>query len=412
MADLKHESVDTILPYLPTTGWLAQYMRFTDNLEICPRFRFFTAACALGAAINNKCWIQRGDPGLLPRLFPNIWIIILAPPGRGHKTTAINMSVNALIQACEEVRILADKLTPEYLIKALSAPASKKEIIRIGPRDATGLIKAPELSVFFGKQQYNVGLINLITDLYDYREVWKGGTIGRGSEELHNNCISICGGSTPSWLQHMLPEDAFTGGFMSRFVVVEMPPTYYKRVTHPRKPKDMEWKDIVLKLKTISNVKFEFIWGKGSLEAYDKVYDESRPTGDPQHDAYYERESEQTLKLAMILAISTGKKELTDTLITQAKDILKVLRIETEPRIERVTTHPRMQLTQDIVDQLLLAKGPLTEGELLNRVYRLLSQGERQFYEALSVLHKTGRIYHTGKPSDYSYGLVAKPEGG
>ena len=141
---MKPNEHDDVEEHLPKKGWLGLWMKFTGNLEICPRFRFFSACSAVGAAVNNKVWIQRGDEGLLPKLFPNPWVMLLAPPGRGHKTTAINMAVNCLTEACDDVRILADKLTPEYLVKALSSPSTPKEMIRIGPRDATGLIKASE----------------------------------------------------------------------------------------------------------------------------------------------------------------------------------------------------------------------------------------------------------------------------
>jgi hypothetical protein len=401
------ETVDPIKPYLPTEGWLGDYLRFTDGMEACNRFNFFAACCVLGAAVNNRVWIQRGDEDLLPKLFPNLWVILLAPPGRGHKTSVINMAVNCLVAACDDVRILADKLTPEYLVKALSSPSSKTDIIRIGPRDATGLIKAPELSVFFGKQQYNMGLVSLITDLYDYREKWVGGTIGRGGETLHNVCISVLGGSTPEWLQQMLPQDAFTGGFMSRFVIVEMPPTYFKKVTFPKRSAESVWQNLVLDLTKVSRVTGQMVWGVGSQEAYEKVYEGTLPMGESQIDAYREREAEQILKVALLLAISVGRIEILGEDITRAKDIVYTLQRETNPRIERLTTHPRMQLVQEIQDYLKM-HGVMTESELLKVVYRSLSQGERQFYEALSILRRIGVINPIGAPGNYSYELRKK----
>lgn len=398
------EAIDPIKDLIPKEGWLGEYVRFTEGLEACTRFYFFSACCVLGAAINNKVWIQRGDPDLLPKLFPNLWIILLAPPGRGHKTSVINMACNALLAACPDVRFLADKLTPEYLVKALSTPNTPKGFINIGPRDATGLIKAPELSVFFGRQQYNTGLISLVTDLYDYREKWVGGTVGRGGETLTNVCISVMGGSTPDWLQQMLPQDAFTGGFMSRFVIVEMPPTYFKKETFPKKPPESEWSKVVEGLALISTLEGEMHWGKGSREEYEKVYEGTLPTGETQLDAYREREPEQILKTSMLLAISEGRIEILGEDIITAKSIVYTLHKETNPRIERLTTHPRMHLVQEIQD-LLKLHGTLHENELLEGVYRALSQGERQFYEAISIMKKTGVIVPSGKPGDYSYTL-------
>jgi hypothetical protein len=402
------QTYDSIRNHLPKKGWLGKYIEYSDGLEACPRFRFFSACCVLGAALNNKVWIQRGDEGLLPKLFPNIWIVLLAPPGRGHKTSTINMAVNCLTKACEGVRILADKITPEAIVNALSIPKTSKETIRIGPRDATGLIKAPELSVFFGKQTYNTGLVSLITDLYDYREVWKGETIGRGRDTLKNNCISILGGSTPQWLQQMLPQDAFTGGFMSRFVLVEMPSSYYKRVAHPKRPKQSEWKNLIKLLAEFKSLKGVIGWGEGSKEYYEEYYNKFKPVGDPQLDAYRERETEQVLKLAVLLDINEGRTELTVKGLTGSVNIIRSLEEEISPRIERLSTNPRMHMTQEIQD-LLRMYGSLEENILLSKVYRFLTLGEGQFYEALSILRKSKVISFIGKPGSYIYSL-AKPE--
>ena len=91
---------DPISELVPKKGWLAEYVKFTSGLEACTRFQFFTACCMLGAALNNQVWIHRGDPDLLPKLFPNPWVLLLAPPERGHKTSTINLGINCLTQAC------------------------------------------------------------------------------------------------------------------------------------------------------------------------------------------------------------------------------------------------------------------------------------------------------------------------
>jgi hypothetical protein len=387
-------SEDRIEAILPHSGWLGDYLRFTEGLEACPRFRFFTACCTLGAAINNRVYIYRGDEELLPKLFPNLWIILLAPPGRGHKTSTINMAVNCLQAARPDVRMIADKITPESLVQALSAPVTDKEILRIGPRDATGLIKAPELSVFFGKQQYNTGLVSLITDLYDYREEWSSETIMRGKNVLKHICISIMGGSTPDWLQKMLPEDAFTGGFMSRFVICEMPPNYLKRIAYPIKLEGRAWDKVVEHLSYLSDQEGEMGWTPDCAQYYKEYYEGMIPTGEVQKDAYREREPEQILRLSMLLALSEKRMHIEKADFLKSQEIFTTLMSETDPRIERLTTNPRMSLTQDI--QCLLKQfGSLSEEELMQKTYRSLTLGEGQFFEALRVL-KMAKVIEMG----------------
>ena len=381
---------DPIIDLLPKKGWLRDYVEFTSGLEACTRFQFFSACAVMGAAINNRVYLHRGDKELLPPLFPNPWILLLAPPGRGHKTSTINMAVNCLQQACPETRIIADKITPESLVKALSEP-SEKELIRIGPRDATGLIRAPEISVFFGKKTYNEGLITLITDLYDWREEWVSETIMRGKNVLKNNCISILGGSTPVWLQSKLPDDAFTGGFMSRFIIVEMPPTYFRRIAEPQKPLKATWDKVVHGLMDFRFVSGEMEWSQDGRDYYKYYYEHLVPTGREQLDAYQEREVEQILKLSMQLALTDKRMKITATDIDQSNKLLHILMAETEPRIERLTTQPRMKLVQDLQD-LLRCHTSLTRQDMLNRTYRSLQFGEQQFLEAIRILSTAGVI--------------------
>jgi len=305
------------------------------------------------------------------------------------------MGVTCLTQAAQEVRILADKLTPESLVKALSAPAGEAGKIRIGPSDATGLIKAPELSVFFGKQQYNTGLVSLITDLYDYREEWVSETIMRGRSVLKNNCISILGGSTPTWLQKMLPEDAFTGGFMSRFVLCEMPATYFKRVAFPQRVSGDEWDTIVGKLRRFLAMHGEMKWAPQAYEAYKVYYEGLLPSGDIQRDAYQEREAEQILRVSMLLALSEDKMMLELRHFQRAKVLIDTLMTETQPRIDHLSTHPRMQLVQELQD-LLKQFGEMKESDMMKRVYRGLSLGELQFREAIRILKISDVIEQDG----------------
>lgn len=392
---------DSIMSVLPTKGWLREYVDFTSGLEACTRFQFFTACSVMGAAINNRVFINRGDSDLLPPLFPNPWVLLLAPPGRGHKTSTINLGINILKEACPQVRLIADKITPESLVKALAAPAGESKI-RIGPSDATGIVKAPELSVFFGKQTYNVGLVQLITDLYDYREEWSSSTIGRGEIVLKKNCISVIGGSTPDWLQSMLPQDAFEGGFLPRFVIVEMPPTYFRRIYAPKKPKGASKDRLVANLRILSNMEGQMQWSSDGLQYYKTYYEGLIPTGEVQHDAYMERSVEQMIRIAMLLALSEGRMEVTADDMTLTKTLSDTLMEQTNPRIERLATNPGMALTQTLLD-LLRQHDQMDRSQMLERVFRSLTRGMPQFEEAVRILTLTNKIKVTGTAQNPIY---------
>lgn len=398
---------DSVEDYLPETGWLADFMRFTNELEACPRFRFFSACCVLGAAVNNRVWLQRGDPGLIPKMMPNLWVVLVAPPYRGHKTSCINMATNLLLQAHPHVRVLANKLTPEAIVHALATPMDVESAVVLGPTDATGLIQAPEMGLLFGRQQYNVGMIQLITDLSDFREVWRSETIHRGKEVLHNVCISVIAGSTPKWLRSALPPDAFTGGFMRRFTLVELPALYYKRKALPKAPTDLHWEKLVRDFTAFSEVSGQMEMTEEAEAAYVEYYENFVATGDEQLDSYREALIEHILRLAMILTINEGSLRLEKRCFEQAKCLIEAIMPETIMRIESLSTHPRMSVVQSI-KEVLLTCDSMHEYDLLERVYKQLSQGERQFYEALSILRRTGDLEISGKFGNFVYSLTEK----
>lgn len=399
--------VDPIEPLLPTDGWLGDYMRFTQNLQACARFRFMAAACVLGSIVENRVYIQRGAPDLLPKLFPNLWVILLGPPGRGSKTSTINMAVAALQEASDFVRVLADKITPEGLVKSLAEPRVD-DAGNIKIRDATGLIKAPEASVLFGKQQYNSAMIPLIADLYDHRKRWSSETIGRGKDVLYNNCISILAGSTPTWLQSQLPPDAFTGGFMSRFVVVEMPPSYDRRVGWPEAPDETSWEALVHDLSLRENMRGEFQWTDEAKELYISDYETAIALSSEQHDAYLTRQSEHIIKLSMVLSLSEGKMVLERRHYRAAREILRKIYPEVERRIDQLTTNPRMQITQEIL-ALLKTNGPMREKAMMRKLYRSI-MSERQLDDALKILRRADEIVISkSKPlTNMEYALAPK----
>lgn len=109
----------------------------------------------------------------------------------------------------------------------------------------------------------------------------------------------------------------------------------------------------------------------------------------------------------MLLALDRGSLDLTGEDILKVYGMMKLLREEINPRIERLTTHPRMQLVQEMLD-LLKVHGALQESEMMNKLYRSLSMGERQFYEAISILRRTDRLKVEGSPGNFTYSLKKK----
>jgi hypothetical protein len=194
---------------------------------------------------------------------------------------------------------------------------------------------------------------------------------------------------------------------MRRFVIVEMPSAYNVRDAYPATPDGTSWESLVDNFRAFREVKGQMGWTPDSQEYYKLYYESFTPTGDEQYDAYVEAECEQALKLAMLIELNKFSLTLTAESIKQAKDILKSILPETQSRIRCLTTHPRMHLIQEMTE-LFTHYGDIEESALMNMVYRNLSQGEKQFYEALSVMKKSGIIEPVKVGKGYAYKLKGK----
>lgn len=187
---------------LPQSGLLRQYIDYTSRSEAPLAYHVFSFLCAVGSVLNRRIWFDMG----YYRLYPTLGIIILGPSGI-KKTSAANIAVD-ILQKLGLVKIYSEKLTPEALIDAMKG------------ENAVGLIYAPEMAVFLNKQQYNEGLVQLITRFMDCPDMWESGTIGRGKSVIRNIAISSIMCSTPDWFVSSTPSDSFGGGFVARNLLV------------------------------------------------------------------------------------------------------------------------------------------------------------------------------------------------
>ena len=155
----------------------------------------------LGALIRRKVWFQRSTYNLFPTLYANLWVILVAPQGRGHKSAALSIAKKLMQRLPEhqQPKMLASKLTPEALVKSLAAQALTLEMqkaidpmmLSIVKKPAQALLYSSELGVLIGKEKYNQGMIPLLTDLYDTPNEWQSETVMRGDQRLYDVCLSI-----------------------------------------------------------------------------------------------------------------------------------------------------------------------------------------------------------------------------
>lgn len=410
---------DVIEPHIPKEGLFRLYHEYTSGNEICPRFRFFSFAAMMGSLIRRKVYFQRSTYSLFPTLYPNLWIILVAPQGRGHKSAALSVAKKLMQRLPEKLqpRLMASKLTPEALVKALAAQALTAEIIQglgndptminLMKKPAQALLYSSELGVLLGKEKYNQGMIALLTDLYDTPNEWQSETVMRGDQKLYDVCLSIMGASTPDWMQTMLPTDAFKGGFMSRLLLVGYPDTWHIRISDPAPPSVAAGDALVEGLTELAQLEGEMKWTKGAKDYFSDWY-HALPDPDPgPKAAYLERKQDQLLRMSILVQLAQDLSlTLTQDSMESALAIMQSVEPDALRMVDYIAVEPRMRIVQRVVE-MLEARKRITEGELLNEVWRHLVN-PREFDEVVQMLLKTKRMGLTVEGTELIYYLKEK----
>jgi histone H3/H4 len=396
---------EAFLDLVPEKGWLRDYVTYTAWSEAPASFHFFTACSVLGAAIGRKAWFSKG----YYRVYPNHQIILVAPTGKCRKTSALNLGVK-LLQGLEGINLVADKITPEALAGALSATPLQGDKL-LAQRPAEGVIYAPELAVFLGKQKYNEGLITLLTALFDNPDKWQTSTKSGGNVELNEVCLTFMGASTPDWLITAIPQDAFGGGFMSRllFVVEDDTPRCFAI------PKVQETPDKLIKelaairaLKEVGELSFA---NQATLDWYKVWYAQAKSNipEDEKMAGYHERKPDHLLRMAMLMAMSQGRRTVTKEDLLASLAILQYMEKQMLSTFKWLGVKPigvdqeRILRTLKAHDNRMLAKDLLrTQIFYMNAV---------QFKLAVETLEQAGMLRVGLDPATKQIVyLLAKPE--
>lgn len=274
---------------VPPTGWLRDYITYTQFTEPPTVFHFFSAVCVIGATLGRRLVMQRGSGDI----FPNVNAVLVAPPGKCKKTTACNLAVGLYRRIGGNV--LADKLTPEALVEAFKQSAS-----------AQGLIYAAEWAAFLGRQQYMEGMVPMLTALFDCPAVWSSATIMRGATQLQNVAISHLAATTIDWMQTSVTRDAMAGGFMSRLLFIVQHDTPRKFPFPPPLDRNLG-QQLTDRLAGMQHCNGIVGFEKAAYDWYADWYMKRQFTSVERHFAgYAERKPDRMLQLAMVLNASVN----------------------------------------------------------------------------------------------------------
>lgn len=284
-----------------------QFLDYTDGLNSPANFRLWGGITAIAASLERRVWVTTGA-GLC---YPNLYTMLVAIPGIG-KGQVID-TVADLWREGNWVNVSPDSMTKSALLDFIEL--SKRSLLKDGGKKmvvySSVAIAAEEFGVFIPAHDteflsFLIRIYNNPAHLEEKRRVSK-------SAELEAPQLNLLCGSQPDFLAHLLPEEAWGMGFMSRMMMIYAAtgPTNWDVFT-VREKFDEKRKSMAKTLGALQD-----LYGEMPIE--DDAKDEYRKWRDsgfdpkPDHAKlrhYNSRRPQLILKLAITAAVARGSLKI------------------------------------------------------------------------------------------------------
>lgn len=288
-------------------SWLEDYMEYTEDTESSMLFNKWVGISTIASALRKKVWLEVGRL----KVFPNLYIVLVAEPGIARKSQAITYA-SSIISGVSDIKVAADSTTAQSLFQELEESTTYDRLPDGTPvRHASLSVISKEFESFLGSASQNKMIVTL-TDLFDAgEEPWKHRTKSYGAVTIPSVFLNILGATTPQSLLTCLSSLAVGGGLTSRILFVYSDKKHKKVAIPEMTPRLVQLKaELMLGLERISSITGDFSYTPDALEYWKEWYEgyeelsKERLQPRKEFDGWYSRKPLMLQKIALILAAS------------------------------------------------------------------------------------------------------------
>lgn len=284
----------------------------TENISSPPLFRKWGGIATIAGALERKVWLR----SLGSKLYPNMYIILVAPPGVGK--TEITWRIRKLWENLDGPFVASTSVTKASLIDEL-AKANRRWITPQAADPVTHfnslLMCVNELGVLL--PAYENEFMNTLTDLWDCKHYSESRRSKDIQIEIKNPQLNLIAACTPSYLMHVLPEGAWDQGFLSRTMLVYSGERQLRSLFAAENDEEQDMSELENGLEAINNLSGEIRITREAAETLDHFHmTDGEPK--PEHPkllSYNIRRTVHLLKLCMVASVSRS-----DELIIRIED--------------------------------------------------------------------------------------------
>lgn len=365
--------------------WIGAYAEYTSQSDSPQVFHMWCALGTIAGAAQRKIYM----PYAYYDVHTNMYIVLVSPPGRGKKGSALR-AAKALIKEVEpRVNFVSESGSFEGLVGSFAKITN--------PVHQSMTLYSMELGSLMATNP--IGMVDWLTDIYDCNPDWTRQTVKHDLQVIKKPWLNIMSATTPKWLSERLGLIALEGGLMARTI---LPYSEELILNNPRPKETPEFRAVkhalvhdLSQIATLSGI-FEFEGGEegDAVKWYDEWYkDRSRypSISDPRTASYYDRKHIHLLKVAMLLSLSHKDELILDLVdLQRALALLNSTEAGMRLALNAVGRNERSNETGQILAQLA-AKGRMEYKELLIENYTNLREGKIGLDKALLELKLMGR---------------------
>ena len=252
-------------------NWLLTLYDYAEDTESPRDFWMWSGLFCITAALQRKVWLPFG----MSRTYPNLYVMIIAPPGWCRKSVPVGFA-KKILQSIE-LPVYVDAPTKRAFTKKLdslsrlhSFEIMTPEGIKVTQPQSPISCISKELSSFLAQDPK--AMVEILTDIYDPHDKWEYETAGSGEDTIIAPCVGTLLASTPMWIAANLPPEAIGGGFTRRFVIVSGTERY-KELSYPPIPPEKLFRALQEDLAHIATLVGEFKWEGGQEGDAFRYYD-------------------------------------------------------------------------------------------------------------------------------------------
>ena len=375
-------------------NWVDSYLEYYEDTESARAFHRWTAMSLIAAVLRKKTHLSLGRISI----YPNMYIVFVAPPGTARKSQAIDFGLK-ILREIKGIHLSAESITREALLQDLEGCKDTTPLPTGGEMEHSSMsIISKEFESFLGHKTDNTKMLVLLTDLFDGSdEPWRYRTKQSGSNEVPPVYINLLGATTPDSLAQQLPASAIGGGLTSRILFI-WGTGKYKKCPIPVESLELRElkKKLVLDLDRISNMAGTFIFTKEAKDFWIDWYnnyeelDPRRLCLDNSFDGWYSRKPMYILKIAQICsAAETSSLDITVSHLQRAIKEIETVEVDMGRAFKQVG---RSDITSDVaaIVEIVKAHGLITEKKLLGMVWRDIDA--RKFENVITTACRSGKV--------------------